>query len=270
MILDWMDEQETPHLSLTDRFMMTLYDLAISDKEQMERITGWTKAQIEGAIKRLRRLGNTPEEKDGWIKVWKTHPRKPAVFTLGTKGISHVLALRQEFANERQRPLKGQIAHFMGINEVLASIMEAEIPLEYWYSSKESASWIYHQLQLGQKKEKERSLPIRPDAMVSSDGCEFFVEFDVGTESIPRIEAKFVKYRQLAEILGERMKTILFVCLTENRVERVKKALKDSRIVWQQNTKVESDHFLGAIVGTDASKMLRSGVMWVKKNEGRG
>jgi Replication-relaxation len=234
MIFDWLDEEQTPEISKTDRMALILYDLGISDKAQIMRVTGWSKNQIDGAIQRLRKLseseGGTP---DDWVRFWQHRKGMPSVYSLGVRGIQHVRAIRGEYTKYRAVPLRGHVYHFMGLNDILVRLLDSGLEINTWLSSKEAASWLWHELvrrefKDGEMKVQPENLPLRPDAMfqIGNDPDDiFFVEYDCGTESLIRLEQKFHRYFDLGVMLDDAtMKPLLFVTTTEKRREAAKRA----------------------------------------------
>lgn len=211
MIFEVLDEEMTPHLAMSDRLILVLYDLGIATQEQIQEVSGWSKNQVKGAIQRIRKWEGEPS---GWIRSWKPHGDKPKVYSLGERGIEHARALRGEFAEARKRPLQGHIYHFLGLNGILVRMVKAfGRERIQWLSGKESASLIYHRLRSGE--EGGLTSPLRPDAMMAVDGDWWMVEFDCATETSIRLEEKFRKYLHLAEIVGETQ--MLFVTVSEKR-----------------------------------------------------
>jgi Replication-relaxation len=234
MIFNWLDEELVPGLSKTDRMALVLYDLAISDKEQIMRVTGWSKNQIDGAIQRLRKYaeseGGVP---DDWVRFWQHRQGAGYVYSLGAKGIQHVRALRGEYVKYKAVPLRGHVYHYHGLNEILVRLLDSELEITAWLSSKEAASWLWHtlikrELKDGRLSETTESLPLRPDALVrigEDERDSFFVEYDTGTESSIRLEQKFHRYFDLGCMLDdERMLPVLFVTTSEKRKQEAIRA----------------------------------------------
>lgn len=211
VIFDILDEEITPQLAMSDRLILVLYDLGIATLEQIQEVSGWTKNQVKGAIQRVRKWEGEPSE---WIRSWKPHGDRPKVYSLGEKGIEHARALRGEYADARKRPLQGHTYHFVGLNGILVRMIK-EFGRENirWLSGKESASLIYHRLRSGE--EGGQNSPLRPDAMLGIDGEWWLIEYDTGTETSIRLEEKFRRYLQLAEMAkGIKM---MFVTVSERR-----------------------------------------------------
>jgi hypothetical protein len=190
MIFNWLNEERTPYLNKTERMMGVLHSLAISNRQQLHTVTNWTNCQIEGALKRIRKQGKSKEERDKWLLYWKPTPRGSHVYTLAEKSIEHVRNLKDEYVGNQLKikPLKGQVAHFLGLNEILCRVLQANCIIETWLSTKEVMSYLYYALK------PERS-PLNPDALIKvKGGREYFIEYDTGTESITRIEEKVHRY----------------------------------------------------------------------------
>lgn len=209
MIFEVLDEELTPHLALADRLILVLFDLGITTQEQIQEVSGWTRNQVKGAIQRVRKWEGEPDE---WIRSWKPHGDRPKVYSLGERGIEYARALRGEFAEARKRPLQGHVYHFVGLNGILVRLVKAfGRDKVQWLSGKEAASLLYHRLRTWEDGQK---LPLRPDAMVSVNEDWWLVEYDCGTETSIRLEEKFRRYLQLAEMAEIQM---LFVTVSERR-----------------------------------------------------
>jgi len=205
VIFEILDEELTPHLALSDRLILVLFDLGIATQEQIQEVSGWTRNQVKGAIQRVRKWEGEPDE---WIRSWKPHGDRPKVYSLGERGVEYARALRGEFAEARKRPLQGHVYHFVGLNGILVRLVKAfGRDKVQWLSGKEAASLLYHRLD-GQQ------LPLRPDAMLGIDGEWWLVEYDCGTETSIRLEEKFRRYLRLAEMAEIQM---LFVTVSERR-----------------------------------------------------
>lgn len=230
MILDVIDEEKVPYLTMTDRMVLILFDLGITNRAQIEAITGWTKDQVKNSIHRIRELAEKAgEDPDKWVRVWRPFQNQPSVYSLGELGIAHARALRGETTNGNGRPLTGHIYHFLGLNEILVRLIQAGLEVEEWLSGKESASWVYHSLLTREepgKQSQPQNTPLRPDAMITINGVTFMVEYDTGTEPTPRLEEKFHRYLALASMLPEQMPTVLFITVSEKRRQAAVKAFE--------------------------------------------
>jgi len=225
LILDVIDEEKVPCLSMTDRMVLVLFDLGICTREQIQAITGWSKDRIMGAIQRIRdNAKETGDDPDQWVRSWRPIQNKPSVYALGDLGIAHARALRGETTNGNGRPLTGHVYHFLGLNQVLVRLIQSGLEVEEWLSGKESASWVYHSLlertEPGEQPTAQKT-PLRPDAMVTvirkKQPETYMIEYDVGTEPTPRLEEKFHRYLALASMLEDEMYPILFVTVSEKR-----------------------------------------------------
>jgi len=214
MIFDVLDEELVPQLSVADRLILVLYDLGIATREQIAEISGWSETRIKGAIQRVRNFGEDGE-KDDWIRSWQPKKNQPRVYALGERGIEHARALRGEYADARKRPLQGHVYHFVGLNQILCRLVKAFGRENVrWLSGKEAASLLYHRLRTGEE-DGQRS-PLRPDAMVEVGGKGWWaVEYDCATETSIRLEEKFRRYLQLAEMVIDLQ--VLFVTVSERR-----------------------------------------------------
>lgn len=226
LIFTWLDEEKTPNFRRKDRLIGILFDLGITSKEQLLTVTGWTANQITGTINKIRQA--VPErERDSWIRFWAPGESRKFVYSLGEKGIQHACAMVNQEVG-RRKPLEGQIAHFLGINDILCRLIRAGTRPKLWYSTKEASSFVYHHLterELYYDDDEERftelkirtpKFKIHPDAMVSTDRGTFFVEYDTGSENGHKIEDKFHKYAHLRVILGS-IPPVLWVTATEQR-----------------------------------------------------
>lgn len=222
MIFDVINESVTPHLSVSDRMILALYDLGITTKPQLATITGWTDSRINETLKRIR--ARDKANKDAWIRSWQPKSKHPYVYALGEEGFKAAKLLRGENGNGNGRkiPAKPHVWHFLGLNQILVRLLEARmVEVEEWLSGKEAASWVYHALlERTHPGEKpiEQGTPLRPDAMVQIAGVMWAIEYDTGTEPTPRLEAKFHRYLSLAAMLPEgEMPPVLFVTVSDRR-----------------------------------------------------
>lgn len=226
MIFTWLDEEKTPNFRRKDRMIGILFDLGITSKEQLLTVTDWTQNQITGTINKIRQ--SVPErERDSWIRFWAPGESRKFVYSLGEKGIQHACAMIHQEVG-RRKPLEGQIAHFLGINEILCRLIRAGTRPKLWYSTKEASSYVYHHLterelifdndeqRFTELKLKTPKFKIHPDAMVATDRGTFFVEYDTGSENGHKIEDKFHKYAHLRVLLGT-IPPVLWVTVTEQR-----------------------------------------------------
>lgn len=215
MILDVIDEAMTPNLSVTDRMILVLFDLGITNKPQIMTITGWSRDRINEAIKRIRKKGG-----DKWLRSWQPRAGKPFVYSLGPDGHKYARELRGEFNGKNDTPPKGQVWHFLGVNQILCRLLEAELEVNQWLSGRESASWLWNTLRTRDEKgtASNPKTPLRPDAMVEVGGQWFMVEFDNATETPSRLSEKFGKYLDLSLMLNLSRIPMIFVTVTEKRV----------------------------------------------------
>lgn len=230
MILEVVNEQSTPNLSVIDRMILMLFDLGITNKKQIETISGWNEHRINDALKRIRKKG------DGWLNSWQPRRGQPHCYALGKEGFKYARELRGEFSNGKHDgpPRGGQTWHFLGLNQILCRCIEAGLGVEQWLSGRESASWIYYQLSTGDSDPK---IPIKPDAMMAVNGQWFLVEYDTGTETTVRLSEKFTKYLTLSQTLGMDL-PLLFVTVSEKRVNTAEwtfqRALKNHTAKWDK------------------------------------
>lgn len=239
MILDVVDPEKTPHLSMKDRLILALFDLGICTKPQLKTISGWTDNQIHGAIQRVR-LAAGKKKAEEWIRSWQPKRNKPYVFALGPAGHAYARELRGEY-NGNGHPPAGQVWHFVGLAEVLCRLMRSELEVLSWLSGRESASWLWHSLK--QKGDSNPSTPLRPDAMVQvrlrgKTPQWWMIEYDLSTEPPVRLIGKFMKYLSLSQILDLQKIPLLFVTVNERRkqiaMQAFEQAIRSHEATWDQ------------------------------------
>lgn len=231
MILEVIDEKSTPSLSVVDRMILLLFDLGITNKRQIETISGWSENRINDSIKRIRQKG------EGWLNSWQPRRGHPHCYALGKEGFKHARELRGEYSNGKHDgpPRGGQTWHFLGLNNILCRCIEAGLEVEQWLSGREAASWIFYQLSTG--GDSNQKAPIKPDAMMAVSGQWYLIEYDTGTETTVRLSEKFAKYLTLSRILGADL-PLLFITVSEKRVHTAewtfRRALENNSAKWDK------------------------------------
>lgn len=206
MILDYLDEQETPHLTKKDRLILLIYLLGITTCEQLQIISGWTKTQVQDTLQHIRKQEKTEKKRDEWLMFWQARRKGKMLYRLGQLGIEHALALRDENPGQgkrKKRPhKKGQWAHFLAVNDVLCRLIQHNINFLDFYTGKEVLSYINRETRVLEynknnllQPEKRTHLPFRPDGMVMLNETEaYYLEADTGTESQTRWVSKLENY----------------------------------------------------------------------------
>jgi len=240
LIFDVVNEQVTPHLSMKDRLILALYDLGICTKDQLKTVSGWTENQVAGAIRRVRDAAGKGEG-DKWIRSWQPRQGKPFVFALGPAGHAYARDLRGEYNGGKNNvPPKGQVWHFVGLNEVLCRVVRSGLEVKSWLSGRESASWLYHQLLIRDESGKVSvpKTPLRPDAMMLVGNQWWMIEYDRGTETPMRLSEKFAKYLDLSLMLDLSEIPLLFVTVSDQRVNTAewafRRALEAHQATWDK------------------------------------
>lgn len=225
ILLDVVNPEKTPHLSMTDRFILVLFEMGIATREQIAAVSGWSRNQVAGAIQRARAMGGNPEE---WVRSWSYSKNKPSVYALGEAGVVHARQLRGEYDGDerRKRPVAGQVYHFLGTNNILVRLLKSGMEVSEWLSGKGVASFLYNELLVRTEpgKLERRPSPVRPDAMVTVNESCVLVEYDAGTEGAPRLTEKFSRYLDLANMMA--IPPVLFVTVSESRRETAVRAFE--------------------------------------------
>lgn len=206
MILDYLDEQETPHLTKKDRMILLIYLLGITNRDQLQIISGWTTTQIKDTLQHIRKQEKTDKKRDEWLMFWQAKSGESMLYRLGQVGLEHALALRDEHAGQgrkKKRPhKKGQWAHFLAVNDVLCRLIQNNINFHDFLTGKEVLSYLnretrvleYNESNLLQP-EKRSHLPFRPDGMIMLDEHKsFYLEADTGSETETRLTSKLENY----------------------------------------------------------------------------
>lgn len=233
MILDYLDEKETPHLTRQDRLIILIYLLGITNKRQIQTITNWTPTQIKDTIYRIRYNEKKAAEKGDWLISWKVNPTQQ-LYRLGQKGIEHAIALRDERigrGQKKKRPHQaGHWAHFLGLNDILCRLIQSNINFQEFLTGKEVLSYLYREhrnlaFNKWDKLEAElTNLPFRPDGMVTIEDQSYFLEYDTGSETTTRLTTKLENYVTGATNANKPIFPVVWVCRTERRkgvIERV-------------------------------------------------
>jgi hypothetical protein len=215
MLAYWLNENGE-YRNMTDTLMGVIYSLRITDKRMLSIITGWTDVQIRGALQRIREMGND------WLRTWQPKHRSPYVYTLGEKGIEHVKALRDDALGyeEDELSIKGQIGHFMGTNKILTRAIEAGLPVENWYSTKDTMSYLHYQM-------RPAKSPVSPDALLKLENGSHLLEFDTGSENGGKIENKIHRYLMLSVMIG-RIFPITWVAMKPSRVALIERKANEA------------------------------------------
>lgn len=212
MILDLIDRERTPDLSEFDRGVLVLYSLAVTNRPQLAKITGWNGHKVDSLLKRMRKREEAPGE---WLISWQPRRRSPHCYTLGLSAIRHAKELRREYVDDELKPVGAQAAHYLLINEVLIRLLQSDLEVEAWHGPRETGLWFYHEM-TGQGVETDPAPKIRPDAVVEIGAKTFALEIDLATIPTPRMRARMAKYLTLASIMPN-MPDLVFVTTTELR-----------------------------------------------------
>jgi hypothetical protein len=232
MLADWLEElNDNEYRNKRDTLMGIIYSLRITDKRTIKIITGWTDDQIRGAFRRIRELGS--HEKESWLRSWQPRQRAPFVYTLGEKGIEHVRALK-DYAlgyEESELSIRGQVAHFMGTNNILVRAKQAKLPVLNWYSQKDTMSFLFYQL-------RPMKSPVNPDAMIKFANQTYFLEFDTGSENGGRLEGKIHRYMMLSAI-KEGIFPVIWVTPKPSRIKLITQKAKEALTTYEIKMKEE-------------------------------
>ena len=192
MLFNWIDH---PSFRRDEQLMAILYELGIATKKQLSTITGWTENQIAYSIDRIRKWEKDKEKRDEWIFCYRLPLQKNRIgaFTLGKKGLRYVADMMQESRPRRRESPKGQISHFLGLNDILCRVLESGTPRETlsWLSTLKSIDFLDH---LYQSKGLEFTGSIRPDARLYIGNQAYWIEFDNATEGPRQLEKKLHQY----------------------------------------------------------------------------
>lgn len=206
MILDYLDTQETPHLTKRDRMILLIYLLGITNQKQLQIISGWTQTQIKDTLQHIRKKEKTPKKRDEWLMFWREKENEGMLYRLGQVGLERALALRDEYIGQgrkKKRPHKtGQWAHFLAVNDILCRLIQNNINFHDFLTGKEVLSYLnretrvlgYNENNLLQS-ENRTHLPFRPDGMVViNENKRYYLEADTGSETETRWVSKLQNY----------------------------------------------------------------------------
>lgn len=221
MLADWLEDlKNIEYRNKRDTLMGIIYSLRITDTRTIKVVTGWNDDQIRGALRRIRELGS--HEKESWLRSWQPRQRSAYVYTLGEKGIEHVRALKNYALGyeESELSIRGQVAHFMGTNNILVRAKQAKVPVENWYSQKDTMSYLFYQL-------RPLRSPVNPDALLKLSQGSYFLEFDTGSENGGRLEGKVHRYLMLSMIIGK-IFPVIWVTPKPSRVDLISRKAKEA------------------------------------------
>lgn len=207
--------------------------------------------ELEMKLRRVNRqfknqMAALEKKRDEWLIVIKGAPKEPNFYTLGKKGIEMVKEIQGEsnskFKN-RENP-KRQVNHFNGINEILMRIRKEGIVEDNWLSGREVLQTLgyywnrkNHLLKKDETWTKDKPyIPCKPDALITLEAEEYFLEYDANTESFIRLKQRmngylelyyyFTKYQMMKKALP---KYVVWVCDDEKRKEEIEKAGMEAR-----------------------------------------
>jgi hypothetical protein len=217
MLAHWLEKpSEYEYRNMTDTLMGVIFSLRITDQKTLQIVTGWSSNQIHGALQRIRTLGKN------YLITWRPKYRSPYVYTLGEKGIQHVKAMRDDALGyeEDELSIRGQIGHFMGTNRILCRAFQAGLPVENWYSTRDTMSFLHYQM-------KPKKSPVNPDAMIKLKDSSHLLEFDTGSENGGKIETKIHRYMMLAVMVGK-LFPITWVTTRDSRVNLITRKAQEA------------------------------------------
>lgn len=238
MIFNWINH---PSFRRDEQLLAVLYELGIATRRQLAIVSGWSEQKIEWSFKRIRKWGRDKEEKDEWLRCYRLSlaQNRIGAYTLGRRGLQYVANMMGD-DKPRRRPLgKGQIAHSLGVNEILCRLLLAGVPRENisWLSTLESVDFLAYVYEA-------RGLPfdarasIRPDARLIIEGKPFWLEFDNSTEGPRKLERKFHEY--IETLYHEKTgwldsASVVWVTIDESRRTYLEKLWFATRIRFPEN-----------------------------------
>ncbi|MBD1373845.1 replication-relaxation family protein [Hazenella sp. IB182357] len=268
MIFTWLDEKETPALSQTDRLIGVMFDLGITTKTQLSVIMGWNATRVRSTINNIRQKAK-PKDRDEWIQaVGATGRGGEATYSLGALGLTHAYALLGEDKGSRV-PVSGQIAHSLGINEILCRLIQQKGDRKgvQWFGTKQASQYVYHHMTKRKFDEKRlhtgysvkvqppKKGRISPDALCGVNGVgSFFIEFDTGTKHGTKLEDQFHRYFQLPSETNMKMPTTIWVTVDEKRAKRLQEVYWNARSDYPKDYKFHEMQIF--VAGAETSYML--------------
>lgn len=194
MVFEWIDH---PSFRRDEQLMAVLFDLGMATRKQLATVTGWSENEVEWSLKRIRKWGDTKEKKDEWIRSYRLPLRQNriAVYTLGRRGIRYVSDMMNQGKLRRRESPRGQIAHFLGLNDVLCRLVEAGADRNEikWLSTLKSIDFLAFVYETnGLPFDQANS--IRPDARLLIASRSYWIEYDNATEGPRQLEKKLHEY----------------------------------------------------------------------------
>lgn len=214
MIFRWLNH---PKLRGDEQLMGMLYDLGVASKRQLLILTGWTPRTLRWRMEQIRSRGETPEEKNQWLRSFPI-PRNAGVsaYVLGKQGMKYAQEMRFEYNRGREAP-QSQIAHYIGVHEVVVRLLESGVPRSQvqWLSTLEAAELLLRMWEWNGKEINRREL-IRPDARLIFSDKRYWIEYDNNTEGPRQLERKFHDYVKTLVPINENS-PVLWVTSDEQR-----------------------------------------------------
>lgn len=236
MILDYMNEKETPHFTMKDRLMILIHFLGITNQKQLQTITGWSLAQVRETLSSIRKQGKNEKDRNDWLEYWQAQAKGPYLYKLGQKAIEYVTALRDDTmgnGKKKKRPhQRGHWGHFVGFNDILCRLIENNIEFQEFLTGKEVLSNLYSEHRSwniekdGTMKVHNASLPFRPDGLVRIQDESYYLEYDTGAESPTRLTTKLVNYLTGCTNVGS-IYPVIWVCRTHNRKKTIERCANE-------------------------------------------
>lgn len=131
------------------------------------------------------------KRRDQWLKSYRVPGKATdtSVYILGIKAIRYVADMMHEKPKTKEAP-RGQIRHFLGLNEILVRLIERDRDaVKSWLSTVEATDFLVHQYEKKGLELKRNNF--RPDGWVKIGKNSFWIEFDNETEGPRKLENKF-------------------------------------------------------------------------------
>jgi Replication-relaxation len=171
------------------------------------------------------------QRRDEWLYIMKA-PTGESAYTLGRKGNTLARTLRDEVYSKEKRGfedgIRKQVAHTLGINEVLCRLRRRGVMETDWLGSREVGQELYYHWH---RVRPDDYIVYRPDAQLQLDDEKYYIEYDTGKENYSRLRSRFRNCLELYQSIKDPSRTripneILWITTSEHRRKRIEEEAK--------------------------------------------
>lgn len=230
-----------PYLGRTEQLCVLIHFARMIDVDDLSDVLGLSQTNITSLIHLANRKGKYfTGKRVGGLKGRKMYFLAP----LGCKVVSDILGKKvsyYEFSEYRGK-------HYKGINQILFRLIKAvglDRAKEYidWKNTSETSSYlkqVYFEVVTEELRKDESYYKetvknlVHPDALLTINGVEFFVEYDNNTEDPPQLKQKMRDLRDMINDMiyirpGQKKPLVLWVAPTAKRTKELKELWQSIR-----------------------------------------